>query len=39
MMQLENFKYSEIDTVFVDFAHIESTEVPLATAIKEQYYR
>lgn len=39
MMQLENFKYSEIDTIFVDFAHIEKTEVPLATAIREQYYR
>ncbi|OBZ86512.1 DNA replication licensing factor mcm6 [Choanephora cucurbitarum] len=39
MMQLENFKYSEIDTLFVDFAHIEATDVPLATAIREQYYR
>ncbi|CEP12622.1 hypothetical protein [Parasitella parasitica] len=39
MMQLENFKYSEIDTLFVDFAHIEITEENLASAIKEQYYR
>ncbi|CAO0796989.1 unnamed protein product [Mucor circinelloides] len=39
MMQLENFKYSEIDTIFVDFTHIEMTEENLASAIKEQYYR
>jgi DNA replication licensing factor MCM6 len=39
MMQLENFKFSEIDTIFVDFTHIEKTEVPLATALREQYYR
>lgn len=39
MMQLENFKYSEIDTIFVDFAHIQVTEENLASAIKEQYYR
>ncbi|KAI7902611.1 MCM2/3/5 family-domain-containing protein [Cokeromyces recurvatus] len=39
MMQLENFKYSEIDTLFVDFSHIEATEESLAIAIKEQYYR
>lgn len=39
MMQLENFKFSEIDTIFVDFAHIEKTDVNLATAVREQYYR
>jgi DNA replication licensing factor MCM6 len=39
MMQLENFKYSEIDTLFVDFTHVERDDASLATALKEQYYR
>ncbi|KAI8368290.1 MCM2/3/5 family-domain-containing protein [Radiomyces spectabilis] len=39
MMQLEQLKYSETQTIYVDFAHIEQADPSLATALLEQYYR
>lgn len=39
MMQMENFITSLLDTVFVDFGHIERSDSTLASAISDQYYR
>lgn len=39
MVQLENFEYSAIDTILVDYAHIEASDATLALAISDQYYR
>ncbi|EIE90035.1 hypothetical protein RO3G_14746 [Rhizopus delemar RA 99-880] len=39
MVQLENFEYTAIDTILVDFTHIEASDATLALAISDQYYR
>ncbi|KAI9259583.1 DNA replication licensing factor mcm6 [Phascolomyces articulosus] len=39
MMQIEHLQIEEITTVFVDFAHVQSFDEGLATALKQQYYR
>ncbi|KAI9257684.1 MCM2/3/5 family-domain-containing protein [Sporodiniella umbellata] len=39
MVQLENFEITAIDTILVDYAHIEATDATLAIAISDQYYR
>ncbi|KAI8066893.1 MCM2/3/5 family-domain-containing protein [Gongronella butleri] len=39
MMQLEQLKLSDLQTIFVDFAHIRASDETLATALLEQYYR
>ncbi|KAI9494531.1 MCM2/3/5 family-domain-containing protein [Zychaea mexicana] len=39
MMQIEQLQYNEMQTVFVDYAHVQSADEGLATALKQQYYR
>ncbi|ORZ12673.1 MCM2/3/5 family-domain-containing protein [Absidia repens] len=39
MMQLEQLKLTDLQTIFVDFTHIISSDVILANALLEQYYR
>ncbi|KAI8985504.1 MCM2/3/5 family-domain-containing protein [Pilobolus umbonatus] len=39
MLQLENFKLSDIETVFVDYNHVHLYDNHLALTIETQYYR
>jgi DNA replication licensing factor MCM6 len=39
MMQLEQLKLSDLQTIFVDFAHINASDETLSNALVEQYYR
>ncbi|CAO3596624.1 unnamed protein product [Absidia cylindrospora] len=39
MMQLEQLKTTDLQTIFVDFSHIVACDIILANAILEQYYR
>ncbi|ORZ17062.1 DNA replication licensing factor mcm6 [Absidia repens] len=39
MMQLEQLKLTDLQTIFVDFTHINISDETLANALLEQYYR
>jgi DNA replication licensing factor MCM6 len=39
MMQLEQLKLSDLQTIFIDFSHIIASDETLANALLEQYYR
>ncbi|ORX54404.1 MCM-domain-containing protein [Hesseltinella vesiculosa] len=39
MMQLEQLKLTDLQTIFVEFGHIKASDETLANALLEQYYR
>ncbi|KAG0174503.1 MCM DNA helicase complex subunit mcm6 [Apophysomyces sp. BC1034] len=39
MMQLQQMKFKEVQTVYVDFGHVQAFNETLAKAIRDQYYR
>ncbi|KAI8332640.1 DNA replication licensing factor mcm6 [Chlamydoabsidia padenii] len=39
MMQLEQLKLTDLQTIFIDFTHIIASDETLANALLEQYYR
>ncbi|KAI8076810.1 MCM2/3/5 family-domain-containing protein [Halteromyces radiatus] len=39
MMQLEQLKLTDLQTIYIDFSHIQSSDETLANALLEQYYR
>lgn len=39
MMQLEQLRDDELQTIYVDFEHVQKSDEALAEALIEQYYR